>query len=103
VEAVAHLTKGLEVLQAQPDTPERTHQELLLQTTLGLVLGYTKGYGAPEVEAAYSRALELCRQMGETPQLFVTLMGLWQCYLVRAQHQTARELGERLLSLVLQW
>jgi predicted ATPase len=99
VEAVAHLTKGLEVLQAQPDAPERTRQELLLQTTLGPVLGYTKGYGALEVETAYSRALELCRQMGETPQLFVTLMGLWQFYLVRAQHQTARELGERLLSL----
>jgi predicted ATPase len=51
------------------------------------------------VETAYNRALELCRQVGETPQLFVALMGLWQFYLVRAQHQTARELGERLLNL----
>jgi predicted ATPase len=99
VEAVAHLTRGLEVLQTLPDTAERAQHELLLQTTLAPVLGYTKGYGAPEVEAAYSRALELCRQVGETPQLFVALMGLWQFYLVRAQHQTARELGERLLSL----
>jgi predicted ATPase/class 3 adenylate cyclase len=99
VEAVAHLTRGLEVLHTLPDTPVRTQHELGLQTALGLALGYTKGHGAPEVEAAYSRAIELCRQVGETPQLFVTLMGLWQFYLVRAQHQTARELGERLLSL----
>ncbi len=99
VEAVAHLTKGLEVLQTLPDTPARAQHELLLQTTLGPAVGASKGHGAPEVEAVYSRALELCRQVGETPQLFVTLMGLWQFYLVRAQHQTARELGERLLSL----
>jgi predicted ATPase len=99
VEAVAHLTKGLEVLQTRPDTSERAQHELLLQTALAPALGYTKGYGAPEVETAYNRALELCRQVGETPQLFAALMGLWQFYLVRAQHQTARELGERLLSL----
>ncbi len=99
VEAVVHLTKGLEVLQTLPDTPERTQHELLLQTTLGPALGLVKGYGTPEVEAVYSRTLELCRQVGETPQLFVALMGLWQFHLISAQHQTARELGERLLSL----
>ena len=35
VEAIGHLTKGLEVLAALPDTPERPQQELGLQTTLG--------------------------------------------------------------------
>ena len=28
----AHLTKGLELLKTLPDTPERTQQELTLQT-----------------------------------------------------------------------
>ena len=99
VEAVAHCRKGLEVLQSVPETPERTQHELLLQTTLGPALMHIKGYATPDVKAVYSRALALCRQVGETPQLFEVLMGLWQFYLVRAQHQTARELGERLLSL----
>jgi predicted ATPase len=99
VEAVAHCSKGLEVLQSLSETPERTQHELLLQTTPGTALMVTKGPATPEVEAAYSRALALCRQVGETPQLFVALMGLWQFSLVRAQHQTARELGERLLIL----
>src|SRR5262249_39550440 len=49
-EAISHLTKGLEVLQALPDTPERTQQELLLQTTLGPALMAVKGYAALEVE-----------------------------------------------------
>jgi predicted ATPase len=98
-EAVAHLTRGLEVLTTLPDTPERTQQELLLHTILGPALMAAEGYQAPEVERAYTRARELCRQIGETPQLFPVLGGLWTFYLVRAEHQTARTLGEELFSL----
>jgi predicted ATPase len=65
VEAINHLRKGLEVLQMLPDTPARLQHELALQTTLGPALIATKGYGAPEVAQAYTRARELCRQMGE--------------------------------------
>ena len=62
----------------------------------------TKGYAAPEVEQAYARARELCQQVGETPQLFPVLWGLWRFYLMRGELQTARELGEQLLSLAQQ-
>ena len=65
IEAISHLTKGLEVLQTLPGTPKRTQQELTLQITLGGPLMATKGHAAPEVEHAYSRALELCRHMGK--------------------------------------
>ena len=50
VEAVAHLTRGIELLTTLPDTPERAQQELLLQTTLVTSLMATKGWAAPEVE-----------------------------------------------------
>ena len=99
VEAISHLTKGLEVLQTLPDTPERAQQELGLQTALGSALMVTKGFAAPEVEHAYARALVLCQQAGETPQLFSVLRGLWQFYNVRGEYQTARELGEQCLHL----
>jgi TOMM system kinase/cyclase fusion protein len=99
LEAIAHLTKGLEVLRTLPDTPKRTQQELDLQTALGPVLMATKGFAAVEVEAAYARARELCRQVGKTPQLFPVLHGLWRVYNMRAEFQTARELGEQLLAL----
>ena len=59
----------------------------------------TKGFTAPEVERAYTRARELCRQVGETPQLFPALWGLWAFYLVRAELETAHELGEQLLTV----
>jgi class 3 adenylate cyclase/predicted ATPase len=99
VEAISHLRKGLEVLQGLPETPERTQQELTLQIDLGPPLISTQGYAAPEVEQAYTRARELCQQVGETPQLFSVLHGLWLFYFVRGELQTGYELGEQLLTL----
>jgi tetratricopeptide (TPR) repeat protein len=99
VEAIGHLTKGLEVLQALPDTPERMRQELTLHIALGAALIATKGYTAPEVEQVYNRALELCQQEGKISQLFLVLRGFQVCYFVRAELQKTRELGEQLLTL----
>jgi predicted ATPase len=99
LEAVGHLTTGLEVLATLPDTPERAQQELVMQTTLGLALIATKGYAAPEVLQAYGRARGLCHQVGDTPQRFQVLRGLWYIYLLRMELRTAWELGEQLLTL----
>jgi TOMM system kinase/cyclase fusion protein len=99
LEAMAHLTKGLELLAPLPDTPELTQQELLIQTTLGSALIAVKGFAAPEVLQAYARARELCQHVGETPQLFHVLRGLWYFYLIGVELRTARELGEQLLTL----
>jgi TOMM system kinase/cyclase fusion protein len=99
LEAVTHLTRGLEVLKTLPDTPQRLQHELALQTTLGPALMATRGNAAPEVGHAYARARELCQQVGETPQLFLVLSGLWRFYAVRAELQAAREVGEQLLGL----
>jgi tetratricopeptide (TPR) repeat protein len=98
-EATRFLTTALELLQTLPNTPERARQELMLQTTLGPALMATKGYAAPETEHAYTRALELCRQVGETSALVPTLVGLCTLHSIRGEYQTARELGEQVLSL----
>ena len=58
-----------------------------------------KGFSAAEVERVYARARALCRQVGETPQHFPVLWGLWLFYEVRGELQTARELAEQFLSL----
>ncbi len=98
-EAISLLTKGLQLLKTLPDIPDRDQQELKLHTALGIPLGATKGYAAPEVEQAYGRALELCRQLGESPQLFPVLGGLCVFYMQRAKFRTAHELAEQLLRL----
>src|SRR5262249_34897878 len=74
VEAVAHLTKGLDLLQSLPDTPERGQQELTLLLALNGALTPVKGYTAPEVEKTVLRARELSRQLEKTPQLFGVLV-----------------------------
>ena len=99
LEAIGHLSKGIALLAALPDTPERIQQELDFQLTLGPVYHAVKGQGAPEVEHTYARARELCGQLGETPQLFPVLWGLWYFYFARTELRTARELSERLLHL----
>jgi predicted ATPase len=99
LEAVRHLTTGLELLAMLPETPARVQQELDLQIALGLVLIDTKGRGAPEVEQTYARARALCQQVGDTPQLFSALQGLCGFYRSRGALPTARELGEQLYQL----
>ncbi|MBI3800343.1 MAG: AAA family ATPase [Deltaproteobacteria bacterium] len=99
VEAFNHLTKELDLLNILPDTPERTQQELMLQIALGAPLIAIRGWSAPEVGKTYARALELCRRIGETPQIFPVLWGLCAFYTVRAEYKTARELGRQLVSL----
>lgn len=98
-EAIALLMKGLELLRLLSDVSERAEQELALQIALGPALVATQGYAAPEVERVYTRARALCQVVGESPQLFRALRGLWVLYLVQAKLPTAQELGEQLLHL----
>ena len=63
-EAIGHFHKALEVLTLLPDTSERAQQELTLQRALGASLLATRGFAAPEVEHAYSRARALCQRLG---------------------------------------
>jgi predicted ATPase len=98
-EAVSHLTAALDLLTTRPESPERSQQELTVQMILGTALIATKGGGAPEVERLYTRARALCERVGEPPQLFRALRGLWYVYNVRGDFQAARVLGEQLLSL----
>jgi tetratricopeptide (TPR) repeat protein len=98
-EAVSHLTKALEMVRALPESTPRAQQELQLQIALGVPLILIKGYAAPEVEKVYSRARELYQQVGESPQFFPILFGLWAFYSVRAEYKTARGLAEQLVNL----
>ena len=99
LEAIAHLTKALEILKTQPETTARDRQELVLQTTVGVPLIAVKGFAAPEVQGAYARAHQLCQQVDDTPQLFPALFGLWWFYEVKPDLRPAYELAQQLLTL----
>jgi len=102
MEAISHLSKGLELLHTLPETRERVQRDVDLHIALGASLIATKGPAAPEVAQAYLRAQHLCEHLEDPYQLFPVLRGLWNYYLIRAEYQTARALGEQLLSLAQQ-
>jgi class 3 adenylate cyclase/predicted ATPase len=96
-DAIRSLHAAIELLQRLPDNPGRIHQELRLQLAIGPALNAVKGFAAPEMERAYSRARELCERLGDSPELFPALFGLRINSLLRAQLRTAYELAEQLL------
>jgi predicted ATPase len=98
-EAITHVTKGLELLTALPETPDRMEHERSLQVALGVSLMNTRGFTAPEVKSAYRRARDLCQQTQDSFQLVPVLFGLWSFYLTRAEYRTALELGDHALRL----
>jgi len=98
-EAYQHLSTGLEVLATVPETPARHQHELDLLTALNLVLRVTKGYGVPELESGLTRAEALSQQVGDLPQRFAVLLGLWSFRITRTEFQTAHAVAEQLLDL----
>jgi DNA-binding winged helix-turn-helix (wHTH) protein/tetratricopeptide (TPR) repeat protein len=101
-EAIDHITQGLILLKALPDTPEHAQHVLAFQLMRGAAVSATQGYAVAEVEQTYSQARELGWQIGETSQLFTALSGLWRVSLVRGDLQASRALGEACLDLAQQ-
>jgi DNA-binding winged helix-turn-helix (wHTH) protein/predicted ATPase len=98
-EAVVLSRRGLELLAKLPDTAERAQLELQLQIALGVSLIATEGYAAPSVGRVYLKARQLCRQLGETPEISQVLWGLWTFHTLRADLATAIEIAEEFLRL----
>jgi DNA-binding winged helix-turn-helix (wHTH) protein/predicted ATPase len=98
-EAIDYLKRALALLRTLPDTPEHLQQALHVYVALGGPLMATQGQAAPEVEQTYRQAYALCQRVEDTAQLLPVLAGLRLFYVIQAAHQTAQELGQRLLTL----
>jgi predicted ATPase len=61
---------------------------------LGPALIAIKGWAAREVEEAYTRSRELCERLGDPPELFHVLFGLWTMHFLRDELRAAYELGQ---------
>lgn len=99
LEAIHHLTTGLELLATLPDFAERERIELDLNLALGAASIAAKGYGSPEVVQAYGRALELSQHEWDDRKLFEVLWGLWASSSSRSGYPESRRLGHRLLEI----
>jgi tetratricopeptide (TPR) repeat protein len=97
-EAIAHLTRGLQLLQRVPED-RRWQVELEFQVQLAVGLVGIKGWHDSEVGAAYQRANELWHGNDDDPRYFSILFGLWMNHLVRAEHREARGYAEQLVRI----
>jgi class 3 adenylate cyclase/predicted ATPase len=98
VEAIANFRKALQLLNALPETPERTKKEIDIQLALGIPLIAVQGYASAETREAFSRARTLCLRLGNIPEYFPALYGLWGYHWMCAKHDEALPMAEEFLS-----
>jgi class 3 adenylate cyclase/predicted ATPase len=100
LEAIAHLTRGIEILDGLPQTPRRDQQELEFQAALVTPFWASRGFGSVEAERAASRAVDLGPQVGtDSPAYFRAIYGLRYSYILRGNLRAGRRLGEQLFEL----
>lgn len=98
-EAMHFYREALTLLAQLPRSEALARRELQLQLALGTAAVVARSYAAPEVQAAYARATELCNEVGDHAQLFRALRGLWQYRQGQGEMQEATRLGQELISL----
>jgi class 3 adenylate cyclase/predicted ATPase len=98
VEAIANFRKALQLLNALPETPERTKQEVDIQLALGIPLIAVQGYAAAETREAFSRARTLCLRLGNIPEYFQALFGLWGHSWMSGKNDEALHMADEFLS-----
>jgi predicted ATPase len=99
-EALALTGKGLALLSSQVDDSTHRAVELKLHLTQGLALLATRGYGSPEVEATYTRALALGIDLDDSDAIGPALSGLYNLYLTRAAFGRVGEIADKVLEIV---
>jgi class 3 adenylate cyclase/predicted ATPase len=99
LEAIAHLRRGLEMVEALADRPRHAEEELALLTTLGPVLMATRSTAAPEVGALYDRARRLAQEIGRSAELYPTIWGSWMVAFVEGHVDAASHFVEDLFAI----
>jgi len=100
-DGITNLNAAIELLKKLPDSPERSQRELLLQLAVGPALCAVKGWSGPEALRAFTRAAELCEQIGDVPELFPAMYGLWEVIWIQGNLRRGHKLAEQLLQQAL--
>jgi class 3 adenylate cyclase/predicted ATPase len=98
VEAIANFRKALQLLNALPETSERTEQEIDIQLALGIPLIAVRGYASAETREAFSRARTLCLRLDSIHEYFQALFGLWGNSWMSGKNDDALRMADEFLS-----
>src|SRR5439155_24991715 len=69
-DAIRYVNEALRLLGELPDSRERDRDEIGIQSIRGLLLAATRGFAAPEIGQCLNRGVELCRRIGEGPEMY---------------------------------
>lgn len=100
VEALAHLGHALELVPRVESTAATRARELRLRTLITASCVATMGYAAQPVHDHSARARELCRELGDPPELLPALYGLWVFNLARSLRGVTEEYSLQVLEFV---
>jgi predicted ATPase len=84
-EAIGHLTRALELLQALPDTPQRKGASFQVDVMLGQAMIAAYGYAAPRTRETLLRARTLIDDSTDLAQKFSILYGIWASHYVAGE------------------
>jgi len=99
LEAIAHLRRGLSIVDAMPDGEEKFGHEIEFRMVLGVPLVNREGAASQVVVENYLRAQRLCEQLGEHDHLYPILWGLWFHHYIKSEISKACELADQLLEV----
>jgi adenylate cyclase len=95
-EALAQFRRGIELVKKTGGSNERDQIELRLQTDVALPLIVQQGYQSEEVVAALARARELNEKLGDAPQNFAVLRGLYELLAGQADYESSLALCDKI-------
>jgi predicted ATPase len=98
-EAIGHFRRALLLLEAQPETPDRWHTEVAIQSRLCPALMNLYGWSAPEVGAAVERTAEIARRLGNSAEVAPSIANLWIFHANRGQFDRAEEISANLFEI----
>lgn len=98
IEALDQLERALRLTRTLPASEPRTQRELEILIILGAAQAGYRGFSAPESGNAYMEALDLCRDLGNPPEVCSILSGAGSFYITRAEFGTCRELANECLA-----
>jgi class 3 adenylate cyclase/tetratricopeptide (TPR) repeat protein len=98
-QAGAYLQQALTRLNEQPASPERDRKEIAIHSGLADTAIVMSGYAAAEYEYHLTRWHELAQRLGDTTQIFYSLVGMSVLSAFRLELSRAQDIGWKLLGI----
>jgi class 3 adenylate cyclase/ribosomal protein L40E len=98
-QAAVYLQQALTRLNDQPAGPDRYRKEFAIHAGLSDSAIVMSGYAAPEYEHHLTRRYELAQRLGDTSQIFYSLVGMSILASFRLELRKAQDIGWKLLGI----